>query len=172
MSKVVLVNERGENIGTSDIMEAHTGRGKLHKAFSVYVFRNNRDELLTQRRSSKKMLWPMIVANTCCSHLTDGETTREAGERRLKEEMGFTCALSEGSSFVYRAEDPNKRGVEHEHVTILTGDVEDADVAPDPDEVAAYQWMNVEELLEDMRTNTRTYTPWFLEGLRKVLADQ
>ena len=169
MSRVILVNEQGEKTGTSDTLEAHTGRGMLHKAFSVYVFRNKRRELLVQRRSRKKMLWPYVLANTCCSHPQEGETPREAGERRLKEEMGFTCALAEGPSFVYREEDPDKRGVEHEHVTILTGDIEDADVIPDPNEVAEYRWVDTRELLEDMKKDPRAYAPWLPIGLQRIL---
>jgi len=168
MSEVILVNEKGEKIGMSDVLEAHTGKGKLHKAFSVYVFRNKRRELLVQRRSRKKMLWPYVLANTCCSHPKEGETPREAGERRLKEEMGFTCTLEEGPSFVYRKEDPAGRGVEHEHVTILLGDVTDAKVVPDPEEVAAYEWADVKKLPEDMEKNAEAYAPWFPIGLQKI----
>ena len=154
----------------SDSLEAHTGRGKLHKAFSVYVFRRRRREVLVQRRSRKKMLWPLILANTCCSHPLDGETPREAGERRLKEEMGFACRLDEGPSFVYRAEDPGGRGVEHEHVTILTGEAEDPVIFPDPGEVAEYRWMDTGKLVEDMKTNPDEYAPWFRAGLRIILS--
>ena len=169
MSNVILVNEQGAKIGVSDVMEAHTGKGKLHKGFSVYVFRNNRKELLIQRRSAKKMLWPMIWANTCCSHPKEIEEARDAGKRRLKEEMGFTCTLTEGPSFVYRAEDPMGKGVEHEYLTLLIGDAGDVTVVPNPDEVAEYKWANVKQLIEDMKTNPDEYAPWFHMGLQKIL---
>lgn len=174
-AKVILVDEQGEKIGTCDHLEAHTSEGKLHKAFSVYVFRDRRRELLIQRRSRVKMLWPLIWANTCCSHLREEEMLRAAGEKRLKEEMGFTCPLAKGPSFVYREEDPNHRGVEHEHVTILIGDVENVEgvtIVPNPDEVAAYEWANVEKLLLHMKTNPDEYAPWLHIGLNKILTEQ
>ena len=115
------------------------------------------------------MLWPIIWANTCCSHPVDDETPSDAGMRRLKEEMGFTCTLTEGPSFVYRAYDPNGKGVEHEHLTLLIGDVEDVTVVPNPDEVAEYKWANVKQLIEDMKTNPDEYAPWFHMGLQKIL---
>ena len=121
------------------------------------------------------MLWPIIWANTCCSHHVDDETPSDAGMRRLKEEMGFTCMLTEGSSFVYREEDPSHNGVEHEHVTILigdVGDVEDVRVVPDPDEVAEYEWVNIEALLLGMKKDPHEYAPWFHLGLQKILAEQ
>jgi len=168
MTDVILVNERGEEIGAADIIEAHMGKGLLHKAFSVYVFRQNRQELLLQKRSEKKMLWPLIWANTCCSHPRKGETSLEAGERRLQEEMGFNASLSDGPSFVYRAEDVG-RGVEHEHLTLLAGDVDDANVIPDPEEVAEYKWMNVEELMGDLQKSGELYAPWLKLGLPKLV---
>lgn len=168
MTEVILVDENGGEVGTANIIEAHTGNGLLHRAFSVYVFRNGRKELLLQKRSDKKMLWPLIWANTCCSHPRVGESARQAGERRLREEMGFTTSLSDGPSFVYRAEDVG-RGVEHEHLTLLIGQVDDAAVAPDPEEVAEYKWMNVDELLQDFDKNGDQYAPWLKLGLPKLV---
>src|SRR5438552_1937177 len=100
---VTLVDEQNHAIGTADLIAAHTGQGQLHRAFSVYVFRNDRSEILTQKRSVEKMLWPLIWANTCCSHPFENETPVEAGTRRLKEEMGFSVHLKERATFVYRA---------------------------------------------------------------------
>src|SRR5262245_46130599 len=111
---VTLCDASGRPLSTADILSAHTGEGLLHLAFSVYVFNPARQALLIQQRSRHKMLWPLVWANTCCSHPREGEGPVEAAGRRLREEMGFTCELTLGSAFVYRAVDPNNRGVEHE----------------------------------------------------------
>ena len=163
---VILTDRQGTSLGSSGIVEAHTGQGKLHKAFSVYVFRKNGTELLMQRRSAQKMLWPLFWANTCCSHPFIGEDARTAGERRLREELGFCTALSEHGFFVYRAEDPGGRGIEHEHVTILTGEADDALVHPDPVEVADWRWVGIAALRTDMEQHPSIYAPWFPLGLR------
>ena len=115
---VILVDQENREIGREEIVAAHTGEGQLHRAFSVYVFRDFGKEILIQKRSAKKMLWPGIWANSCCSHPMEGETPEAAGKRRLQEELGFTCDLKPVYSFVYRAQD-GERGVEHEYVTIL-----------------------------------------------------
>lgn len=167
---VTLVNDQGEPMGSAELIDAHTGQGQLHLAFSVYVFRNKHREILIQQRSRKKMLWPLIWANTCCSHPFENETPVVAGQRRLKEELGVDCPLSEHSSFVYRAEDPG-RGVEHEFVKILIGNAPDSlAVRPNPDEVAAYKWIDVDELRGDMQANPQTYAPWFHVGLEQILS--
>ena len=173
MVNVLLANERGEPTGqTCEIVKAHTGEGQRHLAFSVYVFRNLRREILIQRRSDKKMLWPTILANTCCSHPRDQETAKQAGQRRLQEELGFTCELQEGPSFEYRAEDPNGNGVEHEYVTTLLGDVDDVIVIPNPDEVSEYKWVDVDQLIEDMNAHPDAYAPWFHIGLQKIIENK
>jgi isopentenyl-diphosphate delta-isomerase len=171
MREVVLTDTQGNETGLAEIVDAHTGEGKLHRAFSIYVFRNDRKEVLIQQRSADKMLFPLIWANTCCSHPFPGEAMLEAGKRRLQEECGIECALEEAGSLVYRAEDPNGRGVEHEHVTLLTGNLdEDAPLLPNPEEIAEIKWMNTEKVLSEMKEHPETYAPWFHLGLTQLLA--
>jgi isopentenyl-diphosphate delta-isomerase len=167
---VTLVDTAGSPTGIADLLDAHTGKGKLHKAFSVYVFNPKKTAMLIQQRSTKKMLWPLIWANTCCSHPYEHEEPQAAGERRLQEELGFSCKLRMGSSFVYRAEDPAGKGVEHEHVTILLGEAKESiPLTPDLDEVAAWKWKKIDELQREFEQNPEMYTPWFKLGLKKIL---
>jgi isopentenyl-diphosphate delta-isomerase len=167
---VTVVDEKNHALGTEEIIKAHTGTGTLHRAFSVYVFNPEKTSLLIQQRSRKKMLWPNIWANTCCSHPFEGETAIAAGKRRLTEELGFSCELQEGRAFVYRAEDAT-RGVEHEHVTILIGSAgNDIAVKPDPDEVAEWKWTTVSALLKAFDSHPDIYAPWLKIGLMNILA--
>lgn len=168
MADVILVAEDGSPTGTAEIVAAHSGAGLLHKAFSIYVFRNRQEEILIQRRSKKKMLWPGIWANTCCSHPRNGESPVAAGTRRLQEELGFTTALRESGSFIYRAEDPHGRGVEHEHVTILLGETEHPTIHANPEEVMEWQWISVDALRADMQRHPEQYAPWFHLGLTRI----
>ncbi len=169
MSSVLLCTDDGTISGSADRAEAHAGKGKLHRAFSVFVFRRNGTELLIQRRSDKKTLFPLLWTNTCCSHLRDGEEAASAGEQRLAEELGVRCPLTEGSSFVYRAED-GTRGSEYEFDTILTGDLmQDQEVKADPNEVADWKWVTLTKLGDDIAVNPKQFAPWFLLGLAMVL---
>ncbi|MDD4628606.1 MAG: isopentenyl-diphosphate Delta-isomerase [Candidatus Peribacteraceae bacterium] len=170
MSSVLLCTDDGTITGNAERAEAHAGKGKLHRAFSVFVFRNNGAELLIQKRSKEKPLFPLIWANTCCSHLREGEEVVAAGEQRLKEEFGFTCALQKGPSFVYRAEDPGKRGSEYEYDTLLAGHLTgDASLSPDPKEVAEWKWLSLKELESEMRRAPLEFAPWFYLGLAIIL---
>ncbi len=167
---VTLCDEEGRPTGSMEIVQAHTGGGSLHVAFSAYVFNPDRSKILMQKRSAEKMLWPLTWANTCCSHPFDHERPEEAGERRLKEELGFSVPLRPHLSFVYRADDPGGRGVEHEYVTLLIGEAEEGvRVHADPKEVAEWQWIDLDELGTDMKENALSYAPWFHLGLRMIV---
>ena len=141
----------------------------LHKAFSVFVFRRNRNELLLQKRHPEK-LFGNLWANTCCSHPQAGETTVESAKKRLKEECGFTCPLREIASFVYRAPDPAGNGSEFEYDTILTGDIEtDVSLDPDPKEISDIVWKPLEEIVKDLARHPKKYAPWFPIALHGIL---
>lgn len=154
---VILVNEKDEKIGLMPKMEAHE-KALLHRAFSVFVF-NNKNELMLQQRAADKYHSPLLWANTCCSHQRDGETNLEAGKRRLQEEMGFTCDLEEKTSFIYKA--PFDNGLtEHELDHIMVGYYND-EPKINPEEVAAYKWMTLDDVKADIAKQPEIYTAWF-----------
>ena len=165
--QVIVCDESGRPTGTADLLAAHTGAGQLHLAFSVYVFSPDRRRILLQQRAAGKMLWPLAWANTCCSHPRVSETPVVAGRRRLKEEMGLACDLTTGPAFVYRAEDPAGRGVEHEYDVLLVG-TSDAVPVPDPFEVAAWEWVDLDTLRRDLAERPGRYAPWLHQGLPLV----
>lgn len=155
--KVILVNEKDEQIGLMEKIEAHE-KALLHRAFSVFVF-NDRNELMIQQRALTKYHSPGLWTNTCCSHQREGESNIAAGKRRLMEEMGFSTELKDTISFIYKA--PFDNGLtEHEFDHILVGKYEEAP-QPNPDEVASWKWVDLEELKKDMSANPGIYTEWF-----------
>jgi len=155
--QVILVNENDEQIGLMPKMEAHK-KGVLHRAFSIFVF-NESNQLLLQQRAFGKYHSPGLWTNTCCSHQRDGETSLEAGIRRLKEEMGFTAPLRETTSFIYKASFDNGL-TEHELDHILIGNFSGLPEINE-DEVASWKWMSLEAVKEDIAVNPEQYTAWF-----------
>lgn len=154
---VILVNENDEELGTMEKLEAHR-KALLHRAFSVFVFNDN-NELLLQQRAADKYHSPLLWTNTCCSHQKLGESNLEAGLRRLEEEMGFTCNLQEIFSFIYKA--PFDNGLtEHELDHVMIGRYNDNPTI-NLTEVAAYQWVKLEDLKKDMLEFPQKYTEWF-----------
>jgi len=154
---VIIVDQNDQKIGLMPKMEAHQ-KGVLHRAFSVFVF-NDREELLIQQRAAHKYHSPLLWANTCCSHQRDGENTEEAGKRRLREEMGFSCDITEKKSFIYKAQFDNGL-IEHEFDHILIGNYNQNPVI-NPDEVADYKWIKLEALRKDIQKHPENYAAWF-----------
>ena len=154
---VILVNEQDEPIGLMPKMEAHE-KAVLHRAFSVFVF-NAKGELMLQQRALHKYHSPGLWTNTCCSHQRDGETNLAAGARRLQEEMGFVVPLKELFSFIYKA--PFDNGLtEHELDHVMVGHSETVPHINE-DEVAAWKWMSMDAIANEMKEHPERYTEWF-----------
>ncbi|MDH7913127.1 isopentenyl-diphosphate Delta-isomerase [Winogradskyella sp. SYSU M77433] len=155
--QVILVDENDNPIGLMPKMEAHE-KALLHRAFSVFVFNDN-NELMIQQRAMHKYHSPGLWTNTCCSHQREGESNIEAGMRRLQEEMGFVTDLEETTSFIYKA--PFDNGLtEHEYDHILIGYFNDKPNINE-DEVAAWKWMSLDDVKEDIKNQPELYTAWF-----------
>jgi isopentenyl-diphosphate delta-isomerase len=161
--KVILVNEKDEPIGTMPKMEAHE-KAVLHRAFSVFVL-NDKKEIMLQQRAHHKYHSPLLWTNTCCSHQRVGETNIQAGNRRLKEEMGFDTELKELFHFIYKA--PFENGLtEHELDHVLIGYYKEKP-AINLEEVESWKWMKIEDIKLDMIENPNQYTVWF-----KIIFDE
>lgn len=155
--KVILVTPEDEVLGTMPKMEAHE-KAVLHRAFSVFVM-NGKGETLLQQRAAHKYHSPLLWTNTCCSHQRVGETNIEAGQRRLREEMGFETDLTELFSFIYKA--PFDNGLtEHELDHVMLGYYE-GEPEINPEEVAAWKWMDLAHVKEDLEQHPERYTAWF-----------
>ena len=165
--QVILVDEQDNPIGLMSKLEAHQ-KAVLHRAFSVFIF-NDKGELMLQQRAKHKYHSPGLWTNTCCSHQREGESNVQAGKRRLQEEMGFTTELREVTSFIYKA--PFDNGLtEHEFDHVLLGYYED-DPEINPDEVASWKWMPLEEVNNDIDNHPDIYTVWFVIIFTKFYND-
>lgn len=154
---VVLVNDKDEKVGLMPKLEAHE-KGKLHRAFSVFIF-NDEGQMLLQQRALHKYHTPGKWANTCCSHQRDGESSLDAGKRRLEEEMGFVTDLNFRKTFIYKASFDNGL-TEHEFDHIMVGKYNE-DPVINPEEVAAFKWMDISDILLEIELDPEKYTAWF-----------
>ena len=154
--QLIYVDEQDRELGSGGKMLAHQ-EGLLHRAFSVFVF-DAAGRLLLQKRAASKYHSGGLWSNTACGHPRPGEETGAAARRRLREEMGLDCELSEAFAFRYRAEFDNGL-VEHEYDHVFFGRHE-GDPAPDPSEVEDWRWASPDELSRDLQANPQHYTYW------------
>jgi isopentenyl-diphosphate delta-isomerase len=169
MEKVILVNEKDEQVGTEEKMKAHSNGGILHRAFSIFVF-NSRGELMLQRRALTKYHSKGLWTNTVCSHPREGESILDASHRRLMEEMGFDCPLAEKFSFTYH-ENAGSELTEWEYDHVLFGAYE-AEPKPNHEEVDAWKWVTLDELKKDVAEHPERYTAWLKIVLDRVIEER
>jgi isopentenyl-diphosphate delta-isomerase len=161
--KVVLVDEKDKEIGIEEKIKAHR-EGKLHRAFSIFIF-NSKGELLLQKRAKSKYHSGGLWSNTCCSHPRPKETMEEAVKRRLKEEMGIECEFKFFDKIIYKAKVGDL--IENEIDYIFVGNF-DGNPKPSKDEVEDWKWIKLDDLKDDIKKNPEKYTPWLKIILSKV----
>ncbi len=157
MEEVILVDENDAVLGSMEKMEAHE-KGLLHRAFSIFIFNSNGEVLLHQRAFEKYHsggLW----TNACCSHPRMNESLSEATTRRLNEEMGLACKMDKVFDFIYKA-DLDQGLSEHEFDHVFVG-ISDEEPKPNPEEVAHYKYLSLEQIDQELQDHPEEYTEWF-----------
>ena len=150
-----------------DKMEVHR-RGLRHKAISVFVMDGPR--VLLQQRAAGKYHTPGLWTNTCCTHPHWGEDDLSCAYRRLREEMGIDrLLLVPVTDLEYRADVGNGL-TEHELVRLFVARARaDLRLDPDPAEVAATEWVDLQALAKRVRREPARYTPWLRIYLQRHL---
>lgn len=176
--RLILVDEYDREVGECGKLEAHRN-GLLHRAFSVFIFRrilvdepdgtrNFHYQLLIQKRAAGKYHSAGLWANSCCSHPGVGEVLKDAAARRLTEETGLVVPaeeLDEVGAFIYKANFDNGL-MEYEFDHVFVGHVDGGQVPePDPEEAEEMRFVDVEEIIRDVRANPGEYAAWFAPAL-------
>ncbi len=163
--ELILVDEHDQPIGTMEKMQAHR-EGRLHRAFSIFLFTEDKTRMLLQRRALKKYHSGGLLSNTCCSHPRPHETTLQAAHRRLKEELGISSVLHEVFSFIYRVALDNEL-IEHEFDHVFVGTT-DGHVECNPEEVSECCLMTQKEIESALIERPEEFTEWFKIAYRQL----
>ncbi len=161
---VILVDENDNQIGVMEKMEAHR-KAILHRAVSVFIINSNGDWIL-QRRAFNKYHSNGLWTNTCCSHPYPDETSLNAANRRLTEEMGIDCQLTEIFSFKYKEILDNEL-TENELDHVFIGVSNDFPKI-NQNEVVECKAISYRDLHLDIISNPDSYTVWFKKLYEQV----
>ncbi len=170
--ELILVDADDNEAGFLSKADCHDGQGRLHRAFSVFLF-NSAGELLLQERAAGKRLWPGFWSNTCCSHPRRGESIELATRRRLADELNIEAELEFVYKFVYQASF-GELGSEHELCHVFLGRV-DGEPRPNASEIRATRYVSPGELDDELAARPDAFTPWFKlewESLKTEFHDQ
>ena len=157
MEQVILVNAQDEQVGIMEKMQAHR-EGKLHRAFSVFIF-NNKREMLLQQRALNKYHSGGLWTNACCSHPRPNESTEAAAIRRLKEELGFETTLDKIFDFTYKSDFGNGL-TEYEFDHVFSG-VYNGQITLNTAEVKDFCYRSIDEIQSAIQSHPQKFTEWF-----------
>lgn len=166
--QVVLLNDEGTAVGSASKRHVHTDSTPLHLAFSCYLF-NDTGQVLMTRRAISKRTWPGVWTNSFCGHPAPDETFSDAIVRRGREELGAEVSGIDivDADFRYRAVDASGV-VENEicpvHVARLTSPLD-----PNPDEVADWAWVSLDELAGALTRTPFVFSPWLVLQLPHII---
>ena len=162
---LTLVDENDNEIGRETREKCHLGKGKMHRAIVIFLF-NDRNLMLVQQRSQKKLLWPGFWDCTVATHVYPNETYKSAAERGLKQEFGISTRVKKILTFTYFA--PFGKHAENEYCALLIGRY-DGDVTPVPSEVSGFDYVSLKELRKNIVRKEDLYTPWFRIAMEKFV---
>lgn len=147
-----------------DKIEAHI-KGNQHYAFSVFLF-DSMGNMLLQKRASGKYHSGGLWSNTCCSHplsVSSIKTIEEQAKSRLYYEMGMNN-VSLNFEFLFTYNEKCSEYNENE-IDFIFSCISEQTPIVNRNEVDSYEWVSIENLIENMRKHPEKYTVWF----RKII---
>ena len=165
---LIVVDENDNIIDYKSKIECHQGDGILHRAFSLFIF-NDQGQLILQKRSDQKLLWPLYWSNSCCSHPRKGETLETATHRRLEQELGLDSELIYLYTFQYQ-ENFKQIGSENELCAVFIGKSNNP-VEVNETEIAEWRYIDPDELTREVADQPENFTPWFKMEWTKLTSD-
>ena len=170
---VIAVDPDDEPEGLVNRLEAHTGDGIRHRAFTCLVF-DGEGRILLAQRAPEKRLWDTHWDGTVASHPVEGQTQKEATRQRLEEELGVTPDqygdLRVTDKFEYKRYYENA-GLEWEVCAVLKVTLEDTTLDPDEEEIAGMLWVDYDHLHDHPQWYRQLrLCPWFEIAMRRDFA--
>ena len=182
--ELILVDENDNPVGSISKLNGHllSNKNKYpHRAFSIFLF-DAKNRLLIQKRAQKKITFPMLWTNTCCSHPLNIETENTPDKitnalvKRLNYELGIKTENNIYQlidKILYRApsnETYEEFEIDYLFIAKLIDDSENNDYIYgnnnlkkiiNKDEVDDIRVDTSENILKEIELNPEQFTPWF-----------
>lgn len=161
-----VLNEQGEFTGKIETREKCHGQGLWHRAVYGFIFNSN-GEVLLQKRSKTKKLWPDLWDVTAGGHVLTGEFGEQALIREVKEELGIEVKENEIKYLVGSVSSNIKGNIINNHFNecyIIRKQIDVKDIKLQEEEVEEIRWFSKGEILERINNNFDGITdktgPW------------
>lgn len=152
----VVVDKNDKVIGYKTRYECHHNKSLVHRGIGVVIF-NAKGEVLLQKRSQKKDLYPGFYSISTGGHVTKGETYLQAAQRELYEEIGIRVWLTLRKKFIIKSEKETE-------IDTIFSSIYNGPFKVDADEVEEIQFLpknKIKKLLKKM-------TPFAIKSLKEL----
>lgn len=164
--KLDVLNERGEFTGIIETREECHKKGLWHRCVYAFVIDKN-SNILLQKRSANKKLWPNLWDVTVGGHVDVGEFGRQALIRECKEELGIDICDKDIKYLVGSCSKTTKGKITNNQFNecyLITKDIDISKIKLQEEEVAEIKFFTKEEVLERINNNYDGLTdktgPW------------
>ena len=155
MESFDVLNEYGEYTGKIATREECHKNGYWHRAVYAFIIDNNGNVLL-QKRSANKKLWPNMWDVTVGGHVDSGEFGRQALIRETKEELGIEIS-DEDIKYLVGSTSINEQGdIINKHYNecyLITKNIDVSNVVIQKEEVSEVKYFSREELIKRIDNN-------------------
>lgn len=150
-----VLNEWGEFTGKTATREECHKQGLWHRAVYAFVI-NDKVEVLLQKRSKNKKLWPDKWDVTAGGHVDSGEFGRQALIREVKEELGIDIKDDDIKYLLGSTSITEQGDIINKHFNecyIITKNIDISKIKLQEEEVSEVKFFEKEELLRRVRNN-------------------
>ena len=166
MENFDVLNSDGEFTGKVATREECHKNGLWHRAVYGFIFNKNGDVLL-QRRSKTKKMWPDLWDVTAGGHVLAGEFGYEALIREIKEELGIDVQEDEIRYLVGSTSTNIEKNIINNHFNecyIVTKSIDESEIKLQKEEVSDIKWFTKQEIIDRIDNNFEGITtktgPW------------
>lgn len=155
-----VINDIGCPTGQTATREECHRQGLRHKAVVVFIL-NSDDQVLLQKRSASKKMWPNMWDVSSGGHAASGEFGFQTGIRECQEELGITLEPQD-LTFIGAVFSDNRKGdIIDRHLNeyyIARRDVDTASLRLQPEEVSEVKWFDCDEIIAKVQNNYQGIT--------------
>ena len=158
--KIDVLNELGEFTGEVATRDECHKKGLWHRAVYAFII-DDKGNILLQKRSNNKKLWPNMWDVTVGGHVDAGEFGRQALIREVKEELGISIN-DDDIKYLVGSTSINEQGdIINKHYNecyLITKNIDISDIKIQKEEVSEVRYFLKYELLKRISNNYEDLT--------------
>lgn len=170
--KIDVLNELGEFTGKVATRDECHQKGLWHRVVYSFII-DKKGNVLLQKRSANKKMWPNMWDVTVGGHVDSNEFGRQALIREVKEELGIDIKDDEIKYLIGSTSINKKENIIDKHYNecyLITKEIDIAEIDLQKEEVSEVKYFTKKEILERINNNYEGLAektgPWnFLERI-------